>query len=532
VISGLNKSQPSSFAESHDLSIAVVDMQRIFKEYNKTKDAEAKVNDAKNAAKKEFDDRTAAYTRALDEINRLNGQLEAPGLSVNAKTAKAKERDNKSAEIKTMERELNDFRKAREEQLQQQAMRMREGIVQEITEIVLERVKSNGMDLVFDKSGQSTNYVPVVLYSRDSADFTAEIVTALNKKSASAAADKPEKSTTSTSPAKAATSPAKPPPTKPLEEHAFFESEKHAVLRVFFLVPGQSTTDDACTFELDRKNWRASAVRSGFRNAAFIFSLPLLFASAALAGWEATLSASSPPSFPGPRPMHIKYGLGWSGFPGANADVRLTKPSDERFQLSGTVHTTGLVRTLWKFDGSLMSRVDAGTLHPLETKQIENIRNKKTVTSLSFEAKGVTSKETETPGAGPKIRRFDFPNLFDLYSALLYLKSQPLQDRSIQRIVVYPATSAYLATVTVLGRERLTGPSGTYNAIKLDLQLSKIGKNRELMPHRKFRRANVWLSDDSDRLLLRIQAQIFVGTVFAELQSVEFEETKSGSHQD
>jgi hypothetical protein len=95
--------------------------------------------------------------------------------------------------------------------------------------------------------------------------------------------------------------------------------------------------------------------------------------------------------------------------------------------------------------------------------------------------------------------------------------------------VVYPATSAYLATVTVLGHERFTGPSGTYNAIKLDLQLNKIGKNRELEPHRKFRRATVWISDDPDRLLLRIQAQIFVGSVFADLQSVEFDDSKSGS---
>jgi hypothetical protein len=212
--------------------------------------------------------------------------------------------------------------------------------------------------------------------------------------------------------------------------------------------------------------------------------------------------------------------------------VRLTKSTGNRFQFDGTIHTTGLVRTLWKFDATHTASTDAGTLHPLEMTQIENARNKKTVTSLSFGSNGVTSKETETPGkgVGPKIRRFDFPNLFDLYSALLYLRSQPLQDRSVQRIVVYPATSAYLATVTVLGRERLTGPSGTYNAIKLDLQLSKIGKNRELEPHRKFRRGTVWLSDDPDRLLLRIQAQIFVGTVVAELQSVEFEDARPGSH--
>ena len=70
------------------LKIGTVDMQRAFKEYNKTKDAEAKVNDAKNAAKKEFDDRTEGYKKALDEINKLNQQLDAPALSADAKTAK------------------------------------------------------------------------------------------------------------------------------------------------------------------------------------------------------------------------------------------------------------------------------------------------------------------------------------------------------------------------------------------------------------------------------------------------------------
>jgi outer membrane protein len=188
--------------------IGTVDMQRAFKEYNKTKDAEAKVNDAKNAAKKEFDDRTDGYKKALDEINKLNQQLDAPALSADAKAQKAKERDEKIANIKNMEREINEFRQTREQQLQQQAMRMREGIVKEITDVVLERVKTNGMELVFDKSGLSQNFVPVLLYSKDSADFTTEIITALNKKAASAPAEKPATtSAPATSPAKAPSKP-------------------------------------------------------------------------------------------------------------------------------------------------------------------------------------------------------------------------------------------------------------------------------------------------------------------------------------
>src|SRR5256714_9299111 len=246
---------------------------------------------------------------------------------------------------------------------------------------------------------------------------------------------------------------------------------------------------------------------------------------AAAGSWESTLTASSPPSFPNPRPMHAKYGFGWSGFPGATAEIRLNKLANDRLQLDVSTRTIGLVRALWKFDATHTSIVNAATLHPVSVRQVENDRGKKIVTELSFVSGSVVSKVTETPGPETKTRRFEFPHLFDLQSGLLYLRSQSLQERSVQRIVVYSETAPYLATVTVLGRERVTVPAGTFNAIKFDLQLHRI-KDGQLQPHRKFRRAHVWLSDDPDRLLLKIEAQVFIGSVFCELHSVDFENAK------
>jgi outer membrane protein len=163
------------------LKIGTVDMNRAFKEYNKTKDAEAKINEAKNQAKKEYDDRADAYKKALDEINNLNKQLDSPALSAEKKAQTAKDRDEKIANIKNMEREINEFRQTRERQLQEQAMRMREGIVKEITDVVNEKVKTNGLDLVFDRSGMSLNGVPLLMYSKDNVDFTTDVVAVLNK---------------------------------------------------------------------------------------------------------------------------------------------------------------------------------------------------------------------------------------------------------------------------------------------------------------------------------------------------------------
>src|SRR5205823_14111731 len=146
---------------------------------------------------------------------------------------------------------------------------------------------------------------------------------------------------------------------------------------------------------------------------------------------------------------------------------------------------------------------------------------------------GVTRSRTEGQGTAieTKTRQFALPNLFDLHSAALYLRSQPLAQGNVYRLAVYPATNAYLAIVTVTGREKISVHAGTYMAIKLDLQLKRIGKNLELQPHRKFRRGTIWVSDDPDRLIVRIEAQVFVGTVFAELQSVRFDNPKQGSRE-
>src|SRR6184192_944804 len=194
----------AAFAQG-TLKIGTVDMQRAFKEYNKTKEAEAKINDAKNAARKEYDDRAEDYKKALDEINNLNKQLESPALSADKKTQTAKERDDKIAKIKNMEREISDFRQTRERQLQEQLMRMREGIVKEITDVVMEKVKANNFDLVFDKSGMSINGVPVLMYAPDSVDFTSEIVETLNKPGRATASTKKATTGSSVTPAAART---------------------------------------------------------------------------------------------------------------------------------------------------------------------------------------------------------------------------------------------------------------------------------------------------------------------------------------
>jgi hypothetical protein len=243
------------------------------------------------------------------------------------------------------------------------------------------------------------------------------------------------------------------------------------------------------------------------------------------ADWQATLSKEPAGNFPDLRPLRASYRFGWSGVTAATGDIHFTKPSNDRFQLEGIGRTIGFVRALWKLDVTQRAVANSQTLVPIETQQTESYRSKKIVTHLTFTNGGVTRVRTEGQGNSTetKSKQFVFPNLFDLHSAALYLRSQPLKQGSVYRLPVYPATNAYLAIVKVTGRDRISVRAGTYNAIKLDLQLKRVGKHLELEPHKKFRRAAIWVSDDAERLILRIEAQIFVGTVFAELQSMRFD---------
>ena len=60
-----------------------------------------------------------------------------------------------------MEREISDFRQTRERQLQEQLMRVREGIVKEITDVVMEKVKANQSGPGVRQVGHEHQWCPI-----------------------------------------------------------------------------------------------------------------------------------------------------------------------------------------------------------------------------------------------------------------------------------------------------------------------------------------------------------------------------------
>ena len=169
-----------SLAQAAETKIGLVDMNKIFSSYYKTDQAKKRIDEAQAVAQKELQDLVDIFNKNLDVVRKLNEELSKPELSKESKEKKAKERDEKAEESKRQEKEIVELRQRRLKDLQDQAARMRAGIVDEIRKLINEKVKADQYDMVLDKSGLSSNGVELVLFSRETADFSADIIKTLN----------------------------------------------------------------------------------------------------------------------------------------------------------------------------------------------------------------------------------------------------------------------------------------------------------------------------------------------------------------
>ena len=213
-------------------------------------------------------------------------------------------------------------------------------------------------------------------------------------------------------------------------------------------------------------------------------AIVLLLCSARVRGadWKKKLTPPEPGAFPQTRPLHATYRFGWSKFAAASATFDYSKTKEGPMKLDVDTKTAGFVRKLWSMDATHTALFDSGTLRPVSALQTEVYKDETLTTKLDFTAEGVARLRTSKPPDKnpPKTKHFQFPGVLDLYGALLFVRSQPLQKDDTVRLVVYPAVDPYLAEVKVREREKIEVGKKSYDAIKLELKLRRITKKLEL----------------------------------------------------
>jgi outer membrane protein len=160
--------------------IGVVDIQRLFKEYYRTEEAQKQFNQDYAAIQKTVNQQLEQINEMVLQLKSLNDRLKDENLDENARYKCAQEfklidkkRQALLAEMKQVEFE-NKKRVARRKAASLQ------GIMSEIRGKVISFADKQKYDFVFDESGKNTNQISFFIYLKDATDITSEMLKELN----------------------------------------------------------------------------------------------------------------------------------------------------------------------------------------------------------------------------------------------------------------------------------------------------------------------------------------------------------------
>lgn len=232
--------------------------------------------------------------------------------------------------------------------------------------------------------------------------------------------------------------------------------------------------------------------------------------------WQKSLSPQTPGPHPLIAPVQLAYTLSWNGAINAGQVTwqfgdKAAKPGE--FPCSAKGKSLGVAALVYPYIFDANSQLRMDTLRPSCFHSTETDKKKTTSMQVDYTETGASSRAVVRPHATGKdhlnTHSFAFSPMYDMFSAMLFVRSQTLRNGDSIIFVTHPFETPYLCHVTVLGREKFNGT----DAIKLDVMLRQIAPDLTLQPYKKLKTAVLWLSDDPDRVALELRAKIFIGDI-------------------
>jgi len=170
----------TAHSQAETNKIGIIDMQRVWDKYWKTRQAQSQVDDQTADFEKRKKGMLDDYQKANREYNKLMETAKDQAVSSDEREKRKNEAEKKLREIKEIEQDANLFQRTTDEQLKMQARRMTENILRDIRDLVDAKAKAGGYTLVIDIAAKSAVGTPIVLYNNGQNDMTQEVLSQLN----------------------------------------------------------------------------------------------------------------------------------------------------------------------------------------------------------------------------------------------------------------------------------------------------------------------------------------------------------------
>ncbi|MFZ5996054.1 MAG: DUF3108 domain-containing protein [Nitrospirota bacterium] len=211
----------------------------------------------------------------------------------------------------------------------------------------------------------------------------------------------------------------------------------------------------------------------------------------------------------------LYFDLYWIGIYVGKATLEAVSSGDDA-TITSRVHSAPFISTFYKVEDFAESRIVGGMPSHFRIKQHEGKYRSDKETIFDNENKKITFFNYLK---GTRHEHIPVQSLFwDVISGFYYLRTQRLEAGASLAIDVFDSNKFIKVQVNVLGKERLTLSSlGERETIKAQIVLKSEGL------FKKTGDIFVWLTDDDKKMPVKVETQVPIGTVVAELKAVEAE---------
>lgn len=242
--------------------------------------------------------------------------------------------------------------------------------------------------------------------------------------------------------------------------------------------------------------------------------------------WTSELTSGKAGSHPKMPSCTLDFSLSWKGMVQAGTcRLEFAPPGESKpgaMVIKSTASSQGAAAALFPYKHSFWSEVVNSTLQTRYFKAIDEDAKEKCVTTNHYSSGKVSVNEVATifKSGTVQTRSFTFPHTSrDIFSAILFIRSQKLAVGEEHTTLLLPFISPYLLKVRCEAKEKHMGK----DSLRLSFSMTKIDKNTgELKNYKKLKKpVTLWLSDDIDRVPLEIRAAVYIGDVRAVLTNFQ-----------
>ena len=164
-----------------ELKIAVIDMQRAFQEYEKTKTIEIKLNQQMEVFKEYSNQLNQQYQNLRKQYESARDDSQNIAFSSAERESKRQKAQQLYESLKLKEQEMTSYTESRKTQIRDMYTKLRGEVVEEIRKAVHNKAVLEGYTIVLDQSGESLNDVGFVIYVQPNLDITESVIQDLNR---------------------------------------------------------------------------------------------------------------------------------------------------------------------------------------------------------------------------------------------------------------------------------------------------------------------------------------------------------------